>query len=694
VDFFAPFDASSLDIWDADFASGGVTGLPDEYFGTESTPHLAVAVGKDGYVYLLNRDDLGGIGQGSGGSDAAVQRIGPYGGVWSRPGVWPGEGGWIYIPTASGGESSAGSSGNLKVYQYGLSGSGTPSLSLQGTSSEPFGFSSSSPVVTSDGTKTGTALVWIVWAPNASGAGAQLRAYYPVPEKGEPVMAWSAPVGTAAKFAPPGVAAGRLYVGTRDGHVLAFGSPVKPALEGSATSFPTTTDGQSNKETLTLTASEPLKVVKLESSSSQFQLGEPSVALPAELKTGEKVEVPITFAPTGTGPIGGMLTVSFDVGETEQTATFGLTGTGQAAAAKLERTPPLVSFGGTSVGGELSAGATFRNVGGTPLTIEHVNPPSAPFSAEGAPVAGSEIQPGGSITVTVAFKPTEVGNFESEIGLETSAGKAAVGLSGSASTPGQLRFSSEKVEYGEVPLGTTASRTFTIENAGGTTVTITKSKPPDGGEFHATSTLGEGTTIKPGESLSETVAFSPTAAGPAVPGVWHITGDDTTGPHEIELDGVGLATLTTPLPEGHTEMLAPEPVSPQSRPQQPAHATSAPVPDVTLASLKLRARRKATVIVRLRCPRGVGRCIGTITLSTSRKVYGRQPASRLQAVSIALASGSFSLAGGSTTLARLRLSKPALALLAHVHVLHAIATIRAHDPAGDKHTTRQHATIT
>ena len=181
-----------------------MTGLPDEYFGTPAIPHLAVAVGKDGYVYLLNRDNLGGIGQGPSDSDDVVQRIGPYGGVWSRPGVWPGEGGWVYIPTASGGTSASGSSGNLQVYKYGLSGSGAPTLSLQGTSSEAFGFSSSAPVITSDGTIPGSALVWIVWAPNGSGEGAQLRAYKPIPVNGEPVMLWSAPIGTSAKFATPG----------------------------------------------------------------------------------------------------------------------------------------------------------------------------------------------------------------------------------------------------------------------------------------------------------------------------------------------------------------------------------------------------------------------------------------------------------------------------------------------------------
>jgi hypothetical protein len=345
VDFFAPYNADFLDTWDADFASGGVTGLPEEYFGTPAIPHLAVAVGKDGYVYLLNRDNLGGIGQGPAGSDDVVQRIGPYGGVWSRPGVWPGEGGWVYIPTASGGTSPAGSSGNLRVYQYGVSGEGLPTLSLQATSAEAFGFSSSAPVITSEGTTPGSALVWIVWAPNGTGEGAQLRAYDPIPVKGEPVLRWSAPIGTSAKFALPGVGAGKLYVGTRDGHVIAFGSPVTPILSGSTTVFPTTTVGESSEKTLTLTATEPLTLSSLSSSSPEFTLGMPSSPLPAELTTGQTIQIPITFMPSGAGPIGAMLTATTSTGKK---ATFGLSGVGQTLSAKLEATPPLVRRSATS----------------------------------------------------------------------------------------------------------------------------------------------------------------------------------------------------------------------------------------------------------------------------------------------------------------------------------------------------------
>ncbi len=540
VDFFAPYNATYLDTWDADFASGGVTGLPEEYFGTPAIPHLAVAVGKDGYVYLLNRDALGGIAQGPSGADDVVQRIGPYGGVWSRPGVWPGEGGWVYIPTASGGESAGGSSGNLRVYQYGLSGTHTPTLSLQGTSAEAFGFSSSAPVITSDETDPGSALVWIVWAPNGGGEGAQLRAYDPIPVHGEPVLRWSAPIGTSAKFAPPGVGAGRLYVGTRDGHVIGFGSPVTPILAGSATAFPTTTVGASSERTLTLTATEPLTLSKLATSSSQFTLGTPSRTLPATLATGQTIEVPISFSPSGPGPTAATLTATTSTGAT---VSFGLSGAGQVAGPKLEATPPVLTFPGTVVGKSASASATFRNIGSTTLTIDAVNLPSAPFLASGAPSVGSTIEPGGSITITVNFEPTETGSFNSEIGLETTGGSEAVGLSGTSSLPGALRISDEAVEYGPVPLGSSQNESFTVTNTGGTAVPITKSKPPIGGAFAATTSLPEGTTIGPGESLTETVKFTPTSVGPAS-AEWPINGEDDSGLHVVKFNGEGVPPPT------------------------------------------------------------------------------------------------------------------------------------------------------
>ncbi|HEU5220005.1 MAG TPA: hypothetical protein VFU23_15195, partial [Gemmatimonadales bacterium] len=157
TDYFSPYDAVALNVWDADFGSGGPMGLPDS-FGTPSIPHLGVAAGKQGYVYLLNRDDLGGHKMGPSGGDKVVQRIGPYGGVWSRPAAWPGSGGWVYYPTASGGTTSEGSTGSLNVFSAGVDGQGNPTLSLMATAADAFGFGSSAPVVTSNGTADGSAM--------------------------------------------------------------------------------------------------------------------------------------------------------------------------------------------------------------------------------------------------------------------------------------------------------------------------------------------------------------------------------------------------------------------------------------------------------------------------------------------------------------------------------------------------------
>jgi hypothetical protein len=55
---FTPSNQATLDDGDVDFGSGGVLVLPDQ---PGSTPHLAVAAGKFGTMFLMNEDNLGGF---------------------------------------------------------------------------------------------------------------------------------------------------------------------------------------------------------------------------------------------------------------------------------------------------------------------------------------------------------------------------------------------------------------------------------------------------------------------------------------------------------------------------------------------------------------------------------------------------------------------------------------------------------
>lgn len=57
LDLFTPMNQATLDQQDNDFGSGGVLLLPDQ---TGSFPHLAVAAGKNGTMFLMNADNLGG----------------------------------------------------------------------------------------------------------------------------------------------------------------------------------------------------------------------------------------------------------------------------------------------------------------------------------------------------------------------------------------------------------------------------------------------------------------------------------------------------------------------------------------------------------------------------------------------------------------------------------------------------------
>jgi hypothetical protein len=111
-----------------------------------------------------------------------VAELGPYDGVWSHPAAWGGDGGWVYIADV----------GPLRAYSYKVDTSGNPALTLSGTTSDRFGFGSGSPVVTSNGTSSGSAPLWVVYVPDGTGVGAELRSYDPVPENFGLNLRWTA----------------------------------------------------------------------------------------------------------------------------------------------------------------------------------------------------------------------------------------------------------------------------------------------------------------------------------------------------------------------------------------------------------------------------------------------------------------------------------------------------------------------
>ena len=84
ADYFTPADQKRMDREDEDLGSGGPMLLPRQ----QGSPPLALIGGKDGNLYVLDRDNLGKY---RAGSDAqAVQVIHFRGGIYSAPAYWNG----------------------------------------------------------------------------------------------------------------------------------------------------------------------------------------------------------------------------------------------------------------------------------------------------------------------------------------------------------------------------------------------------------------------------------------------------------------------------------------------------------------------------------------------------------------------------------------------------------------------------
>jgi hypothetical protein len=217
TDFFAVHNDARADEDDWDM-SGSPVLLPTE-LSTPKYPHLLVATGKEGIVYLLDTDNLGGHNEGPGGRDDVVGEYGPNGQALSTAGVWPGDGGFVYVSTI---QSASGHAGAVNVYKFTTTASGLPGLRLVAVGSQAAVFGVSGPVVTSDGTTSGSAVVWII-------DGASLQAYESVPVNRRLKLLGTWFVGNTNAFSPPGIGDNMVYVGVQDGYLYGFGPKPSPA---------------------------------------------------------------------------------------------------------------------------------------------------------------------------------------------------------------------------------------------------------------------------------------------------------------------------------------------------------------------------------------------------------------------------------------------------------------------------------
>ncbi|HUH81423.1 MAG TPA: choice-of-anchor D domain-containing protein [Solirubrobacteraceae bacterium] len=558
--FFAPHDAPTLDQDDEDLGSGGPIALPSEYFGTPGIPHLVIQDGKDGRLFLLDADDMGGYLQGPEESDAVLQQLGPFDGVWGHPAAYGGQGGWVYVLESAGG-------GSLAAYGSTLGPHGEPQLVPEGQSTESFGYASGSPIVTSDGTTSGSAVVWVIYA-GENGKRGQLRAYGAIPEEGVLPLLWSGKIGTASKFAVPTASEGRVYVGTRSGSLEAFGASGNGPLQASPVEFGTVAVGHARTLRLSLAAARALRLTgpittagveplsakaatshqtvrhgltagpkKIPASESPLGAGVLAVKQPpraTRLADGQRLGVSVSFKPARPGPIVGLLQVRTSAG----VRTIPVSGYGSAPG--LIRSAPPLDFGeiATHAGGKYLT-FTISNSWTRPERIAAVHLPGGAYQVSGAPAAGTVLGPHRSLTIAVHFEPAAPGTYVRRVRIASDHGGVTVTLAGRA-VNGRPRLSlrPRTLDFGAVPVGASRTLRFTIFDAGNVPLTITRAIPP-ADPFAADKPVPEGLTIGSGSGLTEAITFTPRATGPAG-GSYVLAGDDGRGHQLVRLVGRGV----------------------------------------------------------------------------------------------------------------------------------------------------------
>ena len=199
ADYFTPFNQASLASADNDLGSGGPLLLPDSV-GSVAHPHLIVGAGKEGRIYLVDRDSMGHFH--SGNDSQIVQSLpAAIGGVWASPAYFKN---LIYYQ---------GSGDVMKAFRVT---NGVITATPASQSSVSFGFPGATPTVSANGTSN--AIVWITQSDAFASSGpAVLHAYNATNLSQELYnsgqnLARDNP-GGAVKMTLPTVVNGKVYVG-------------------------------------------------------------------------------------------------------------------------------------------------------------------------------------------------------------------------------------------------------------------------------------------------------------------------------------------------------------------------------------------------------------------------------------------------------------------------------------------------
>ncbi len=196
---------------------------------------------------------------------------------------------------------------------------------------------------------------------------------------------------------------------------------------------------------------------------------------------------------------------------------------------------PQEPVGGTSTPQQV----TLTNTGTTALAISSI---AASWQFSETNTCGSTVKAGASCTISIAFAPTQVGLQAGTVTITDSdpTSPQVVSLTGTAVAAPDVSYSVASLDFGWHKLGTSQTRSITVTNSGGATLTITNMTISGTNAADFSQTNNCGSSLAAGATCTINVTFTPSAAGTRSASLSVYDNDvDSSSPQVLGLTGTG-----------------------------------------------------------------------------------------------------------------------------------------------------------
>jgi hypothetical protein len=284
--------------------------------------------------------------------------------------------------------------------------------------------------------------------------------------------------------------------------------------------------------TLTNSGGTTVNISQAAASGSGYSIT--GLSLPLSLAAGQAKSFSVQFAPQTSGSSSGNVAITSDA--SNPSLNIPLSGSG-VTPGTLADSPSSLSFGTVLVGNNSSLQETLTNTGGSSVTISQANVSGSGFSVSGLSLPAT-LAAGQSTKFNVTFAPQSSGAVSGTVSLVSNASNSTlkITLSGTGATPGILSASAQTLSFGSVQVNASTTRSETLTNTGGTTITV--SQGDVSGSGFSISGLSLPLTLIAGQSFTFGATFAPTAGGSAS-GAILLSSDASNSTLTISLSGTG-----------------------------------------------------------------------------------------------------------------------------------------------------------